>query len=198
LKVGDQLLTYPSLRTLKVGNSGVINSEVIFVFLQFESLRSLEFSDPSEVDEKIWDKISMNSNLTCLSISEKSTRKVSAISNEHIKPLGFLSQLTNLTLTGCKRVTDISALKYCSKLQYLNLSQTGIEDCTLASLQSLPLINHLLFEETQISDTGIMKLSSLKNLKQLNVNGCHNVTVSSHSINQIISNKGFIYLHDAK
>jgi len=187
-----------TLRTLKVGNSGEIDSAVISVFLKFLSLRTLEISDPTEVDEKVWVNVTKLSNLTCLSISEKVSRRVSAISNEHVTPLGMLPLLTSLTLTGCRRVTNVSALEKCKKLQFLNLSLSGIENSSLKSLSALSFINLLLLEETQISDDGLMHLSALKNLKQLNVNGCPSITFDSNSISKIITNKGLMFLHDVK
>jgi len=192
----DSITHLSGLKILKVGNAGVINTPVISSFLKFTNLRHLEFSDPVGIDETEWDNVRKLTNLRALSISERDSRRASAFSSSHLSPLEQLPNLTHLTLTGCNRVKNLDALKDSKKLNFLNLSKTKIDDKSLYILDCLPLLTHVLIEENDVSDECIPYFSKLKDLRQLNVNGCRNITYTEDTIKDLISNKNFLFLHD--
>jgi len=163
--------------------------------LKFTSLKHLEFSDPVDIEEHDWDSVRKLTNLTTLSISEKATRRASAFSSTHLRPLEHLPFLTNITITGCNRISNLDALKNSIKLQYLNLSNTKIDDDSISIISGLPLLSHVLIEENDITDKCLVYFSNLKQLKQLDVNGCKGITYTQETIKNVISNKNFMFLH---
>ncbi|KAK2723862.1 hypothetical protein QYM36_002272, partial [Artemia franciscana] len=101
-------------------------------------------------------------------------------------PLRHLKRLTELDLSNCFKVTDVSlesAFTSCSlkKLSLRNCSQ--ITDCGLVNLAAQPESFKRSIEELNLSgcykvtDWGLSKLlPELKRLRVLNLKGCHEVT----------------------
>jgi len=191
-----EMISHMPIRSLKVGNAGPINSSVIGCFLKLKSLRHLEFSDPTDVNESDWETIEHLTNLTSLSISEKKSRKVSVFSSDHLRSLATLSQLSSLTITGSNRIQSLEVLEKCKKLQYINMSSTGIDNESVKVLSCLSSLSQVLLEETKITNESIQHLSGLKNLKQLNVNGCQGVTYNQQTIKEVIKNRNLLFLSD--
>lgn len=82
--------------------------------------------------------------------------------NKTIRQISLLRDLDNLSLNSfmydydTEKVTDISPLKNCKKLEYLDISGTRIDDCS--ALSGLPL------KELDLSGTEIKDFSPLKGL----------------------------------
>jgi len=99
---------------------------------------------------------------------------------KHIKELGTLQHLTDLSLEGARfSDADMAKLSVLPKLEWLNLWNTETGDLTCKTLAKFPSLQELPIGGTLITDKG---LASIYNLKQLTYLGLRN--------NQGISNAG--------
>jgi len=181
------------LRSLKIGNAGIINTEVLQNILQLTRLKTLEFSEP-EIDDTALDLLPNLKELTTLSITEKETH---SINPRHLQPIGKLKNLDRLTLKGCIKLGGFHELSKSKKLSYLNASGSGITDTDAITLSLISSLNVLILENNNITNNSICSFSALKNLNELNVSGCASISYTFQSISQVLDQKGLLFFHDS-
>ena len=90
------------------------------------------------------------------------------ITDEDIKPLSALSQLSILLLQGTKITDDgLKHLSNLSQLESLNLIGTKITDDGLKHLSNLSQLEYLPLRQTKITDEGLKHISGLSKLQVL-------------------------------
>jgi hypothetical protein len=93
--------------------------------------------------------------------------------------LGLDAPLTNLRLTGCSIVGD-AAMEHAGQFRNLTrlwLSDTAVGDGGLVALSDLEHLENLqLGNCTNVTDEGLLHLTQLKRLQYLNVHGCPTVS----------------------
>eukprot|EP01130_Rhizamoeba_saxonica_P019038 TRINITY_DN9756_c0_g1_i1.p1 TRINITY_DN9756_c0_g1~~TRINITY_DN9756_c0_g1_i1.p1 ORF type:complete len:428 (+),score=42.58 TRINITY_DN9756_c0_g1_i1:255-1538(+) len=114
--------------------------------------------------------------------------------------LKYLKNVKSIDLSYC---TNISDIKYISKVEYINLKSTGIKDKGLKKLEYARIID---LSNTTITSKG---LKYLKNAKIINLYNCENITdiglkymANAHSLNikkcKNITDVGLEYLRRVK
>jgi internalin A len=100
---------------------------------------------------------------------------VTPVTDAALEPLGRLTRLGELDLSGCTGVTDRGATLLARnhpRLQTLRLTGTGITDAGLAHLAGLDELRLLQLDGTKITDAGLAHLRGrLPNLKALLLHG---------------------------
>ena len=94
------------------------------------------------------------------------------ISDGGTKNIGHLTELEELSLTYCSRVTDLTAerLLPLKKLKTLDMGSTGITDAGLKRIAALKALEHLRLDDTKVSDDGLVAVANLAELGQLGLN----------------------------
>ncbi len=94
-----------------------------------------------------------------------------------IASIATYRDLSDLTLDGCKGVTDagFAALARLKTLRVLSAARTNFGDAAAAAFAGHSEIRNLVLNETALTDAGLAKLASLKKLEILNLYGT-NVT----------------------
>jgi internalin A len=80
-----------------------------------------------------------------------------AITNDGLRHLGGLSNLTILSLHGT-RVTSLDPLGPLTKLSYLCVAYTPVNDSALAALTNRPALGKLDLRNTKVTDAGVAEL----------------------------------------
>jgi hypothetical protein len=177
-----------------------VNYDPVKQDLKIESIYTHEFNDKAALS-KWWKQLSFEwqdifkkkLNLLTDSVGLGDIRNISAITDldlggnsfiQSLDPLGQLSSLKNLSLSGTKvtdltairnltelvsidlsntRIYDLSVLKYADKLERLNISHTSVIDISV--LEKMPALNFLDASYTPITDfSPIARISELKHL----------------------------------
>lgn len=107
------------------------------------------------------------------------------VTNAGLRQIGHLTNLERLDMSDTL-VSDISALRKCSKLIWLGLGSTRITDRDLEHIKHFPNLETLNIGGTNITDAGLARLKHLKKLRQLNL------------VDTKITDKGLGYLTNFK
>ena len=126
------------------------------------------------------------------------------VTDRAIDAIAACEQLESLVLNGCTALTSggIAKLSRCSKLRYLHVGQTGVDDaalaqlCTNCALKELglcvcqkvsdqtmeilltcPTLEDIFVDGTSVSTAGLLKLAALPNLRRIVARG-NNVDLS--------------------
>jgi hypothetical protein len=96
--------------------------------------------------------------------------------DDHLEPLGRLTELRYLYLGGCHELTDaaFAAISRCKKLEYLNLRTGGnqhVTDSGVANLAGMKLVELSLYGFEGITDDVFSSLGTLSRLEVLGLGG---------------------------
>lgn len=197
------------LQSLRVENSGPLDSETVQGIFKLSALRSLNLGGVTDVGHAwgiddsslshllILEAISQLQNLTELSLTEHvDVDNRPWFSNDHVETLRILDKkLTKLSLVGCK-IDKTDGFNSLHNLTYLNLSDTPVTDDSLDRLTEMNNLKVLQLANTAISNGGVERvLRNIKNLVDLNVIGCSNVSHTTQSLRELqIGAKGLVFL----
>jgi hypothetical protein len=118
--------------------------------------------------------------------------------NEGLAGLCDIAMLTTLDLSDCPHVSSIEALRGAPKLESLVMVSSRLTNGGLMALSSLPRLTNvdlshsqvftsveglcssasieiLKLTQTPVTDAGVLPLASLSSLRELNIQGCHDV-----------------------
>ena len=166
------------LEVAKLDNCHSIQGRGLLVLSNSERLHTLSLASCRRITDEAIVNISHLFSLTALTLDGcrcLTDRSLSAISD--------LFQLQKLDLSQCDLITN-SGLNNLRELQYLEELSLGwcrnISDDGMKILASQPMrsdnLKILRIARCQISDEGIESVGRLKNLQELNLNGCANVS----------------------
>ena len=176
-----------NLRVLLLQTPAVTDEGVV----QLTSLKKLEALslEHCAVTEKGLDIVAQFPRLRDLSLMENQI-----LEDAHLKPLGALTGLTDLSLrwtpidgSGMTHLTSLNELERlnlaqtsagdvalesirdCDKMQWLSLWQTAVTDDGLKNLVQMQKLRHLDLKNTSTSDVGLQHVSQLENLEHLDL-----------------------------
>jgi internalin A len=91
--------------------------------------------------------------------------------DEDLKGLKDLKQLTSLDLHHCRQLTDagLKELREVKQLAALDLGSTEVVDAWLKELKEAQQLTVLSLAYTEVTDTGLKELKGLKQLKSLDL-----------------------------
>ncbi|KAE9614076.1 putative leucine-rich repeat domain, L domain-containing protein [Lupinus albus] len=150
------------LRYLNIADSHRITSSALWPLTGMSSLKELDLSRCSKVNDAAIDHIISIANLEKLHISETS------VTAKGVKLLASLINLSLLDLGGLP-IDDISltSLQVLNKLQYLDLWGSEISNQGAAVLSTFPKLTYL-----NLAWTSVTKLPNLSSLECLNMSNC--------------------------
>jgi beta-lactamase regulating signal transducer with metallopeptidase domain/uncharacterized protein YjbI with pentapeptide repeats/Leucine-rich repeat (LRR) protein len=170
--VGDAALKvlagFPKLETIRLRDTKVTGAGLA-TLAPLKSLANLNLSGTKTGDEGLANLKQLPS-LVVLQLGVYN--EGAGITDEGLKTLGELVNLTYLTLSGNK-ISDAALvhLKNLSRLKDLSLDHTGITEDGLANLEPLQALENLrLYTDHKITDVGAAHLAKLKSLRRLTDN----------------------------
>ncbi|XP_012566994.3 F-box and leucine-rich repeat protein 13 isoform X1 [Hydra vulgaris] len=172
------LVTAEKLAVLKLeGNNFVTDVSVNAVCINSE-LRHLYFVGVERITDA-----SMKSLLRCKNLSVLNFADCSQISDFGVQFLvygGLGSNLHEINLSNCVRITDLSLLKIslrCSSLTYANFSYCqNITDAGIEVLSAIQTLVSLDITACRITDVGAASLANNPNFKDIFLSECHSIT----------------------
>ncbi|CAD2221867.1 leucine-richprotein 1 (LRRP1) [Angomonas deanei] len=134
------------------------------------ALRVLDISSCAGIDDENFSLIGQCVHLVRLTMTRLRITDVA--------PLAALRTLRELNLTGCRRVTDFTALQSCHFLQTLKMKDTNFSDWGL--FRYLPYLSHqLVLDNCSQLPPGPTPVAGLQHVKELYMNGSTAVTDAS-------------------
>ncbi|CAD7696075.1 unnamed protein product [Ostreobium quekettii] len=179
-----QLLRIPSLRHLALAVCPLITDAGVETLTGLIGLESLDLACRGRVT-------------TTSTFGEP--RCPSRVSTAGFECLSSLTNLTQLNLRDCFRITDavVGALSTLTNLRHIDLSFCSrIRDESLGWLGRLTALEHVDLEGSfGVSDAGVQQLSSLTNLRYLCLSDCNGVVDCGGTVRgRGITNEGFGWL----
>ena len=149
------------LRDLKLGKIPLRDEDMKFL-RRLTKLERLMLPSRTELTDNWLPNLEGKVNLSSLMLYNV------AITTDGLRHLGSLSNLRSLSLHG-SRVTSLVPIRPLTKIRWLCLAYTPIDDSALAVLQNWPQLYDLDLRKTNITDAGMVTLSGLSSLRELNL-----------------------------
>jgi internalin A len=150
------------LRDLMLGKIPLSDEDMTFL-KRLTKLERLMIASRTELTDNWLPNLEGMVNLSSLMLRNM------AITTEGLHHLGSLSNLRSLSLEGSRRVTGLEALRPLTKITYLCLANTPIDESALTVLQSWPQLDNLDLRKTNVTDAGVVALSGLSSLRELDL-----------------------------
>ena len=174
LQLGD----LNALEVAKLDNCHSIQGRGLLVLSNSSHLHTLSLANCRRITDEAIVNISHLFSITALTLDG-----CRCLTDRSLAAISDLCQLQKLDLSQCDLITN-SGLNYLRDLQYLEELSLGwcrnVSDDGIKILASQPMrcesLKILRIARCQISDEGIESLGKLTNLRELNLNGCSNVS----------------------
>jgi serine/threonine protein kinase len=159
----------PQLNFLCVSGSN-FDDKAAVALSRFKSLKKLEAGGTNLTDKGLM-TLTAPRKLVYLDIA--STK----ITDEGLKLLGNLPQLNELRLRGIDNISGqgLVALRSCPLIS-IDLGNTNIDDDGLKNLSAIPTLRTIKLTKTPITISGLSELCAHKNIREININRCPNIT----------------------
>ena len=174
------------LQRLHLRNNNITNIDSLYAST---NLQILDLSENNITNIGVLSKLTsltslnlFNNNITNIdSLYTLTNLRTLEAGRNRIANIDSLSNLTELRglLLNTNRVSDLSPLRSLTRLEYLGLGNNGLTNARIAPLQSLTSLNNYLTLSNNIGITNLDSLSTLTNLRRLELTG--NVNLSDLS-----------------
>ncbi len=141
--------------------------------VSFRTMSNLTIQDCPQITSKSLTSFKNHQGLTCLYFAQSEQHQGIRLTDDGMKDIAELKNLTRLQIFGDHQITDkgIVELKELKNLEFLELGETRISGRGLSALQALPKLTNLyLYDGEEISDAAVKELGELNNLKCLHLN----------------------------